>query len=73
MYADLDEPRANVASTGYDLAVRGDCGSTPAYVSLGDGVQGSDSGTISSTPQDCAEHIRTSPLGDANVPVRKTG
>jgi hypothetical protein len=71
MYADLDEPRANVASTGYDLVLSGDCSGNLLYLRLGEGVEGSESGSAGSTPQDCAEQIRTAPLGEAKVPVRK--
>jgi hypothetical protein len=69
MYADLDEPRANVGAGGYDLALHAGCASS--YLALGDGVAGSESASVASTPQDCAEQIRTAPLGEATVPVRK--
>jgi hypothetical protein len=71
MYADLDEPRANVGSSGYDLALTGFCTNRPGYLSLGTGVEGSTSGSSNMTPKDCAEKIRTAPLGDATVPARK--
>jgi hypothetical protein len=70
MYADLDEPRANVDSNGYDLAVSNGI-QTPEF-RLGNEVQGSEAGAPGMTPQDCADRIRTAPVGQAaDIPVRQ--
>lgn len=71
MYADLDEPRANVSNAGYDIALNGFCVNEPGYLSLGSGVEGSTSAEPGLTPHDCAERIRTAPLGSARIPARK--
>jgi hypothetical protein len=71
MYADLDEPRANVSESGYDVALTGECATEPGFLRLGQGVEGSTSGAAGMTPHDCAERIRTSPLGDASIPARQ--
>ncbi|GAA4686373.1 hypothetical protein Prum_016930 [Phytohabitans rumicis] len=70
MYADLDEPRANVGSAGADLVLNTSC-SGPSFLKLWSGVEGSTSASPGRTPHDCAEAIRTSPLGEAPVPARK--
>ncbi|MFI5907567.1 hypothetical protein [Dactylosporangium sp. NPDC051541] len=71
MYADLDEPRANVSSNGYDIALEGGTSSQPLKLKLGDDVTGSEAGAPAMTPQDCGEKIRTAPIGDATVPARQ--
>jgi hypothetical protein len=70
MAADLDEPRANTGA-GVDIVLNGDCSNRPAYFSMGAGVSASQSGSPGMTPQDCAERIRTAPLGESTVPVRQ--
>jgi hypothetical protein len=73
MYVDLDEPRANVGQSGYDLALAGPSSYSqdPAYFKLGEDVAGSEAGAPGMTPQDCGEKIRTAPVGAANIPARK--
>lgn len=72
MYIDLDEPRANVPNTDYDLGFTRRCLGDTSNLSLGEGVEASESGSPQMTPHDCAERIRTAPIGtDAGVPVRK--
>lgn len=72
MNVDLDEPRANVASIGSDLSLRSSYENEPDYLALGDGVEGSESEQPDLTPQECAERIQLSPLGnDTPVPVRQ--
>jgi len=73
MYADVDEPRANVEYAGADVELHTGCGTTsPSVFRLGDGVTGSAAGTPNMTPRDCNERIRTAPVAaDANIPVRK--
>ena len=68
MYVDLDEPRANVGSSDYDLAYKSS--STP-YFFMGDRVQAGEASLPAMTPQDCADRIRTAPTGDASVPARE--
>ncbi|MDQ7907945.1 hypothetical protein RB614_25805 [Phytohabitans sp. ZYX-F-186] len=72
MYIDLDEPRANVEYNDYDLGFTRRCQGGTSNLGLGEGVEGSESGNPQMTPHDCAERIRTAPIGtDAAVPVRK--
>jgi hypothetical protein len=71
MYADLDEPRANVGSGDYDLMLKGPCGGGTANLVLGNDVSGSQEGAPNMTPQDCGDKIRTAPLGEVPVPVNK--
>jgi hypothetical protein len=73
MYADVDEPRGNVASQGADLSFVGGCSATePPAFRLGEDVDGSTAGTRESTPADCAEKIRQAPIAEgATIPVRK--
>lgn len=72
MYIDLDEPRANVGSNDNDLTYYNRCAGEASVLRLGDGVEASDTGSPQMTPHDCAERIRTAPLGsEASVPVRK--
>jgi hypothetical protein len=70
MAADLDEPRANTG-TGVDIVLNGGCTTRPIYFSLGGGVAASQSGSPGMTPRDCAERIRTAPLGESTIPVRQ--
>lgn len=72
MYIDLDEPRANVEYNDYDLGFTRRCQGGTSNLSLGEGGEGSESGNPQMTPHECAERIRTAPIGtDAQVPVRK--
>lgn len=72
MYADLDEPRANVSSDAYDLRLRAGCGSDPSNLRLAEGVEGSESAKPGMTPQECADNVRRAPVPtDAPIPVRK--
>lgn len=72
MYADLDEPRGNVASNGADIEFIAGCSATnPSGLSLGSGVDASSAGAPNMDPRECADRIRTSPVGDAPIPVRK--
>jgi hypothetical protein len=72
MYIDLDEPRANVEYSDYDLGFTRRCQGEASVLTFGDGVEGSESGNPQMTPHDCAERIRTAPVGtEAKVPVRK--
>jgi hypothetical protein len=70
MYVDLDEPRANVASAGYDIALL-DCNDQLKF-SLGSGVRGTDAGAPTMTPQECTDRIRTNPIPhETLIPARK--
>ncbi|HET8659096.1 MAG TPA: hypothetical protein VFM55_08880 [Micromonosporaceae bacterium] len=70
MYIDLDEPRVGVSSTS-DLRFQGSCSSNPSTLRV-DEATAATAETATLTPQDCAERIRTGPLGeDASVPVRQ--
>jgi hypothetical protein len=73
MYVDVDEPRADVPSTGWDVAFTGGCGvADPPTLRLGEGVAGTVAGSRMSTPADCAEKIRQAPIGsDVSVPARQ--
>lgn len=72
MYADLDEPRSNVASDGADLRFdRGCSSSDPSVFRLGTDVDGSTSASSTTTPQECSDKIRTAPVGGASIPVRQ--
>jgi hypothetical protein len=73
MYIDVDEPRADVPSTGWDVAFNGGCGvADPPTLRLGEGVAGTIAGSRLSTPADCAEKIRQAPIGaDVSVPARQ--
>jgi hypothetical protein len=70
MDVDLDEPRADVGN-GSDIRLNGKSGGTPT-LSLGEGVSASDAGATGMTPQDCADKIRTFPVGQGSeLPVRQ--
>ncbi|MEW2445062.1 hypothetical protein [Micromonospora marina] len=72
MYADLDEPRANVGSDGYDILLNLGCGAGAPYLQLGAGIDASQQARPGLTPQECAEAIRSTPLGaEAKAPARK--
>ncbi|MFI7577085.1 hypothetical protein [Micromonospora sp. NPDC049497] len=72
MYADLDEPRAKNEQDDADLRFIAGCGNQPTNFRLLDGVQGSEAARPGMTPKDCAEKIRSAPVGkDAAIPVRK--
>jgi hypothetical protein len=73
MYADVDEPRADVENTGWDIAFTGGCGAAqPPKIRLGERVAGSTAGSRDSTPADCVENIRQSPVGsEVRVPARQ--
>lgn len=65
-YLDLDEPRAHVPREGSDLRYVVPCNTAPV-VSVGTSA----AGAPGMTPQDCAEKIRTEPIGQVGVPVTK--
>lgn len=72
MYADLDEPRGNVASNGADLVFHGGCSATdPAEFRVGDDVDAGLVENANATPQECTDRIRRTPVGDAPIPVRQ--
>ncbi|MFY1632561.1 hypothetical protein ACN27F_04605 [Solwaraspora sp. WMMB335] len=73
MHADLDEPRADVPSSGgVEITLYGRYGNAAAYLRLGSGVQASQTDQPELTPHDCSERIRTAPLGtEAQVPARQ--
>ncbi|WP_198348200.1 hypothetical protein [Plantactinospora sp. KBS50] len=72
MSADLDEPRANVASAGSDLTFYQGCGVNAARLRLGEKVDGTKSAQPGMAPQECAEQIRQAPIaGNDAIPVRK--
>jgi hypothetical protein len=72
MYADLDEPRGNVASNGADFWFRGGCNATnPALFGVGDGVDAAIIDNPNATAQECSDRIRKAPLGDTGIPVRQ--
>jgi hypothetical protein len=72
MHVDLDEPRSDVESNGSDFSFTRGCMPTdPSKFGLGNNVDASMVGTPNMDPRDCADKIRTSPVGDANIPVRK--
>nr|MDT0656467.1 hypothetical protein [Micromonospora sp. DSM 115978] len=70
MGADLDEPRANVRDEA-DVRLEVEYGTAQRYLELTEGVQGSEGVGPGSTPYDCAEKIRTAPLGSSRVPVKQ--
>ncbi len=71
-YVDLDEPRVNVGSSGYDLRLSMGCNNAPSRFNLGYGVDGSDAAQIATKPQECADLIRAAPIPrEGSVPVRK--
>jgi hypothetical protein len=61
MYVDLDEPRANVSSNGFDIELSPNYSSGTPYFLLGQDVMASDAGAPGMTPQDCANKIPPSP------------
>jgi hypothetical protein len=73
MYIDADGPRADVPSTGWDVAFNGGCGvADPPTLRVGEGVAGTVAGSRLSTAADCAEKIRQAPIGsDVSVPARQ--
>jgi hypothetical protein len=72
MYVDLDEPRANVAEEGHDLALVSSYNGGVPHFTLGEGVEGSEQGAPGMTPQDCAEKIRIAPINSkAQIPARQ--
>jgi hypothetical protein len=72
MYADLDEPRAKNDAADGDVKFTTGCGNDPSAFRLLDGVLGSEAARPGMTPKECAERIRTAPVGqNAPIPVRK--
>ncbi|MBN1170879.1 MAG: hypothetical protein JXA67_01790 [Micromonosporaceae bacterium] len=70
MYADLDEPRANVDPNDYDIGLYRDTSGVAPYFRLGEDVQAGEASAAAMTPQDCADRIRTAPVGQAPIPAR---
>ncbi|MDG4830324.1 hypothetical protein O7627_13550 [Solwaraspora sp. WMMD1047] len=70
MELDLDEPRANVRDEA-DIRLEVEYGTAQRYLELVEDVQGSEGAGPGSTPYDCAEKIRTAPLGSSRVPVKQ--
>ncbi|MFJ6198150.1 hypothetical protein [Micromonospora sp. NPDC092111] len=72
MYADLDEPRAKTENADTEIRFNAGCGNEPASFRLLDGVEGSEAARPGMTPKECAEKIRSAPVGlNAPIPVRK--
>ncbi|MEV7330246.1 hypothetical protein [Micromonospora sp. NPDC093244] len=71
MRVDLDEPRANVGTNGWEFSLDPGCqGGTP-NITLSDGVEGSET-TAAMKPGECYNAIRSSPIAEgAEVPLRK--
>src|SRR5262249_59933437 len=71
-YVAREEPRANVAGQGHDLALTVSSKGGVPYFTLGEGVEGSEQGAPGMTPQDCAEKIRIAPISsNAWIPARQ--
>jgi hypothetical protein len=70
VYIDLDEPRVGVDPGDADVQYFDPCGNDPATLGLSDQVRGSEAPTATVTPIECADRIRTSPLGQGKQPVR---
>jgi hypothetical protein len=70
VYIDLDEPRVGVDPGDADVQYYDPCGNDPATLDLSDQVRGSEAPTTTVTPIECADRIRTSPLGQGKQPVR---
>lgn len=71
MSIDLDEPRVNVSSSVSDLQFTSSCSSGPPTLEV-DEATAATAETATLTPNDCAQRIRTGPLGDnTTVPVRQ--
>jgi hypothetical protein len=70
MFADLDEPRGDAERTLADLSYTRNCYG-PSEFSLTDDVDGTAAAAPGMTPADCADKIRTAPVGSASLPVRK--
>ncbi|MDG4815921.1 hypothetical protein O7628_10430 [Micromonospora sp. WMMD956] len=72
MYADLDEPRAKNEEAQADVRLVINCNADLPTFRLMDGVEGSEEARPGMTPKECAEKIRSAPIGrDAPIPVRK--
>ncbi|GIE17902.1 hypothetical protein Ahu01nite_010040 [Winogradskya humida] len=72
VYIDLDEPRVQTESNVAELSYENPCGGgTTAQFSLQSDVTASAVPSEAVTPIECAEQIRTSPLGKANEPIRR--
>ena len=72
VYIDLDEPRVQVSSEVKEISYSLSCNSPAAQIVLDDGVSGASIGSLSATPVECAEQIRTNPLlRDAPQPLQR--
>lgn len=71
LYIDLDEPRLRVESGKGELLFDVDCGGAASTLQMAEGVIGSELEAPPTTPTECNEHIRTSPLGTPSQPVRR--
>ncbi|GAA2555848.1 hypothetical protein GCM10010435_28080 [Winogradskya consettensis] len=71
VYIDLDEPRVQTESNVAELIYNNPCGVGTAQFSLRNDVTASAVPSEAVTPIECAEQIRTSPLGTADEPIRR--
>jgi hypothetical protein len=69
---DLDEPRVQVDDSIAELLYMRPCSSQPATLTLTGGAQGSEVDSPDSTPAECVDKIRTSPIGiGVALPIRR--
>ena len=71
LYIDLDEPRLRVESGKAELMLDVDCNGAASTLQMVNGVVGSELEAAVTTPAECNESIRTSPLGTPSQPVRR--
>jgi hypothetical protein len=68
---DLDEPRLRVATENAELTFDTPCGARTSTFTFTSGVAGSAVESADTTPAECNDKIRTSPLGEIPQPVRR--
>lgn len=71
MYIDLDEPRLRVGLGSAELSFETECSGGTPTLKLVNGVVGSEVESPVTTPAECNEKIRTSPLGEIAQPARR--
>jgi hypothetical protein len=71
MYIDLDEPRLRVGLGSAELSFETECSGGTQTLKLVNGAVGSEAESPTTTPAECNEKIRTSPLGEIAQPARR--
>jgi hypothetical protein len=68
---DMDEPRVRTSEAAAEVSFIRHCGSSTTTLRLADGVAAAEAGTAPTSPLECADLVRLSPLPPEGFPVRE--